>query len=1093
MLIRCQGHNTGAKEYLESGIKNGREHSRDELDKRITLYGDLDLTASIYESIQNNGQDRYLSITLAFKEDNLTVEQLENISNDYREFLMSAYEKDEYNFYAEAHLPKIKSLPDKRNGQPIERKPHIHIIIPKNNLLSGKNLEPVGYPYEKNIKYWEAIQEKINRKYGLESPRNNIRQGHKSYADILSRYKGDEFKGQHKELKEIIYNDVVNKNIKSKSEFSKLLNTYGECRVRNEGKKNEYFAVKPYGHSKFINLKGNVFSNEFIEKRNLSPPELTDKEIDKRLNEWKEIKSKEIKYIEKAYKGFRDKYSHSDVNTKQLILKSASQRFYSQYRAGENNEPTRSLHATKWKANQQRSVVAVASRTITKSANSVQSVPHGALDGDEKRNQMLLHNDVRVHVGQFEANGRDPGLRRALSTRRRSLTDSSSSGTSGEYISRVRNARFGYSGHGRTGAKPTLSSQTSASHVRPSELQRPGGRIWTATDIERRSRALQPESRPPTAEYAPGDTVMSRIANTHSERLQRSQQEPSMQQLKRVDGDHMLDWLQKNYNLDKSQHRSWYSKGELRITAGGRNLSAPDFLTKHMNLSWNEAKQALLSIHSEQLSGATAQVQSRFKPHWQEFRQFAIAWRDHLRTEQLDSRRRYMSAIRSVNQNFKQNKQLIRTDPRLTREERQQRISVATFDKLKLQAALRKEFMSEQLQIRDEKRTSHSDLYQTFIREKGYLKMVNEIKAPDSAVIDDDKRRKGNTISAGVEPSAENTSLKERLSITRFVSKLRDDRARSTATGEFNKRLEISDFYSRSKGRSGAVHYHEKTTSKTHFIDKGNTIQVRRDAVKSESVGVALELARAKFGATLNVRGSKEFKEQAIQAALDKNMDVRFTDEAMNIRLDQLKKAAAEAKVAGVTENQKAEHIDSEVEVADTAEKQRTETHYSQEDFGNDVAAYEDYLGVTEGTDYEEAMSRQAAEAKYSAEVVEKDGAAGATTGTETATAAAGANTGAETATAAADEYGTPLNNPDQKAAAMALLKDVIAREESPEDSDPDYVGKRIEEILEPDFDPDFDPDFESDFEPDFGEDPCDPDYLGRLAEEQYNKNYGMD
>ncbi|EEE2004241.1 relaxase/mobilization nuclease domain-containing protein [Salmonella enterica subsp. enterica serovar Kotte] len=1060
MLIRCQGHNTGAKEYLESGIKNGREHSRDELDKRITLYGDLDLTASIYESIQNNGQDRYLSITLAFKEDNLTVEQLENITNDYREFLMSAYEKDEYNFYAEAHLPKIKSLPDKRDGQPIERKPHIHIIIPKNNLLSGKNLEPVGYPYEKNIKYWEAIQEKINRKYGLESPRNNIRQGHKSYADILSRYKGDEFKGQYKELKEIIYNDVINKNIKSKSEFSKLLNTYGECRVRNEGKNNEYFAVKPHGHSKFINLKGNVFSNEFIEKRNLCPPELTDREIDKRLNEWVNTKSKEIKYIEKAYKGFRDKYSHSDVNTKQLILKSASQRFYSKYRAGENNEPTRSLHATKWKANQQRSVVAVASRTITKSANSVQSVPHGALDGDEKRNQMLLHNDVRVHVGQFEANGRDPGLRRALSTRRRSLTDSSSSGTSGEYISRVRNARFGYSGHGRTGAKPSLSSQTSASHVRPSELQRPGGRIWTATDIERRSRALQPESRPPTAEYATGDTVMSRIANTHSERLQRSQQEPSMQQLKRVDGDHMLDWLQKNYNLDKSQHRSWYSKGELRITAGGRNLSAPDFLTKHMNLSWKEAKQTLLSIHSEQVSGATAQVQSRFKPHWQEFRQFAIAWRDHLRTEQLDSRHRYMSSIRSINQNFKQNKQFIRTDPRLTREEKQQRISVATFEKLKLQAALRKEFISEQLQIRDEKRTPHSDLYQTFIREKGYLKMVNEIKAPDSAAIDDDKRRKGNTISAGgAEPNAENTSLKERLSITRFVSKLRDDRARSTATGEFNKRLEISDFYSRSKGRSGAVHYQEKTTSKTHFIDKGNTIQVRRDAVKSESVGVALELARAKFGATLNVRGSKEFKEQAIQAAIDKNMDVRFTDKAMNIRLDQLKKAAAEANnVAGVTENQKAEHVDSEVKVA--------EAKYSAEVVEKDGAA-----GATIGAE----TATAAAGATTGTETATT--AAGATTGTETATAASGATTGAETATTAADEYGTPLNNPDQKAAAMTLLKDVIAREESPGDSDPDYVGKRIEEILEPDI----------------GEDPCDPDYLGRLAEEQYNKNYGMD
>lgn len=274
--------------------------------------------------------------------------------------------------------------------------------------------------------------------------------------------------------------------------------------------------------------------------------------------------------------------------------------------------------------------------------------------------------------------------------------------------------------------------------------------------------------------------------------------------------------------------------------------------------------------------------------------------------------------------------------------------------------------------------------------------MVNEIKAPASAVIDDDDdtRRRENTISgAGSDLNTENASMKERFSIARFISQLRDDRAKVAATGAFNKQLEMSDFYSRSR-RGGQVHYQEKTTSKTHFVDKGNSIEVKRDAVKSESVGVALELARAKFGSTLNVKGSREFKELAIQAALEKNMDVRFTDKAMNNRLEQLKAAVAKA--------------------------------------------------------------------------------AGASTGTETA---------------ATDEYGTPLNRPDQKAAAMTLLKDVIAREQSSEDSDPDYVGKRVEEILQH-------PSQQgkaSVEHADIGEDPADPDYLGRLAEEQYNQNYGMD
>ncbi|WP_259648526.1 hypothetical protein, partial [Pseudomonas savastanoi] len=69
MLIRPGGYNTGAQEYLEKGNKSGREFTRDELDHRLVISGDLDLTRSIYESIPDRGQDRYLTFTLSFRED----------------------------------------------------------------------------------------------------------------------------------------------------------------------------------------------------------------------------------------------------------------------------------------------------------------------------------------------------------------------------------------------------------------------------------------------------------------------------------------------------------------------------------------------------------------------------------------------------------------------------------------------------------------------------------------------------------------------------------------------------------------------------------------------------------------------------------------------------------------------------------------------------------------------------------------------------------------------------------------------------------------------------------------------------------------
>ncbi|OFC63206.1 hypothetical protein BBW68_06300 [Candidatus Erwinia dacicola] len=67
MLIRCKGYNSGVKEYLEEGQKSGREFTRDELDERIILDGNLDLTEMIYKSIPDKGQDRYLTFTLSFK------------------------------------------------------------------------------------------------------------------------------------------------------------------------------------------------------------------------------------------------------------------------------------------------------------------------------------------------------------------------------------------------------------------------------------------------------------------------------------------------------------------------------------------------------------------------------------------------------------------------------------------------------------------------------------------------------------------------------------------------------------------------------------------------------------------------------------------------------------------------------------------------------------------------------------------------------------------------------------------------------------------------------------------------------------------
>ena len=120
MLIRVRGGDAGIKEYLENGQKDGRDYSRDELDERVILSGDLELTDAVIKNMDKTGE-RYLHITLAFKEDEISREKLQEITDEFKQFAMTAYEGDEYNFYAEAHLPKLKTYTNQKTGELVER------------------------------------------------------------------------------------------------------------------------------------------------------------------------------------------------------------------------------------------------------------------------------------------------------------------------------------------------------------------------------------------------------------------------------------------------------------------------------------------------------------------------------------------------------------------------------------------------------------------------------------------------------------------------------------------------------------------------------------------------------------------------------------------------------------------------------------------------------------------------------------------------------------------------------------------------------------------------------------------------------------
>ncbi|GAL27778.1 relaxase [Vibrio variabilis] len=145
MLVRIRGGKDGIAEYLRDGMKSDRVQHRDELDKRICIDGDLSLTDSIIKDMAKTDKpENYLHITLSFAERDINEEKIREVYEDYKNNLMSAYQSEEYNVYAEIHQPKVKSYIDKSTEETVERFPHVHIVIPKMSLLDGKDLNPRG-------------------------------------------------------------------------------------------------------------------------------------------------------------------------------------------------------------------------------------------------------------------------------------------------------------------------------------------------------------------------------------------------------------------------------------------------------------------------------------------------------------------------------------------------------------------------------------------------------------------------------------------------------------------------------------------------------------------------------------------------------------------------------------------------------------------------------------------------------------------------------------------------------------------------------------------------------------------------------------
>ncbi|WP_243641899.1 LPD7 domain-containing protein [Vibrio sinensis] len=523
----------------------------------MCIDGNLQATESIINKINDEKDtEAYLHITLSFGERDIEHDRILKAYNEYKSNIMSAYHKDEYNIYAEIHYPKIKSYQDKKTGDLIERFPHVHIVIPKVNLVTNKSLAPFGV-YKDNIDYHDAIQERINRQGQLESPYDNQRKYRlfSNSSEFISRYKGDTFKGANAEFRQMVFEMINKKDIRTLSQFKNELSKLGEVSSGRAGSDSEYLKIKLPGQSKNIRLKDACFKLDYIERRELLRIKPTDTQIDNLVNEWRNTRSYEMKHVHPASPKFRKYYYSLEPQERQELLNERRKQFDTTY-----------FQSRRRTTNRESGFERVGFKQFAKISNGLPSLPQrGLVRANRERSevsQSILPSDANTDL-DARRTSRDHQLRRTADRGGRSRDARS---TNGGVRAGINTSRLG---KGSTTGLP--SRLLTVSPVKAAVVDKP-------------------------------KSVAEQLLKTHlSHRTSQQERDQFRVIRQRLEPERLIEHFKKSHGLVPQNYEVFRAKdGSARIKTESRAYNVSDFCTGHMHLNWDQTKTLLSSMYRDQ-------------------------------------------------------------------------------------------------------------------------------------------------------------------------------------------------------------------------------------------------------------------------------------------------------------------------------------------------------------------------------------------------------------------------------------------------------------------------------------------------------------
>ena len=247
MIVKISKGEKGVADYLKTGKKRDSKLTRDEKDDRLPLAGNLDLIemSEKHQSKKKNKKYNYYHISLSFTSEEWSrLYESGNIDEFIMDFLKLTFPNhdiEELLFYAEAHLPIIKeelyiprpegALENRvlnkkhKNGEPLKREPHIHLIVSFENMKFTHSVKTGGAIYAKGAskqqakaimaksveKFKRVVNDILSNKYGLNNieplgmDEDQLKKQYESFKSAAQKVK----KGKEKDTQMKIETDVV--------------------------------------------------------------------------------------------------------------------------------------------------------------------------------------------------------------------------------------------------------------------------------------------------------------------------------------------------------------------------------------------------------------------------------------------------------------------------------------------------------------------------------------------------------------------------------------------------------------------------------------------------------------------------------------------------------------------------------------------------------------------------------------------------------------------------------------------------------------------------------------------------------------------